>query len=358
MDSLERPGTQVTDHAELRNLKTRVQTLISRSQNSLTERTEIHRFPGSQPVSLAREHLSLLQSEPFLVCEKSDGVRYLLLIPGAASAAGVVESYAFLIDRRYCFWRVRVTVPGKLLSRGDSIFDGELVLDYGTETRFLIFDTLLSGGVAYIHNSFLERLQVAFIELIYPIRQQGSSSKTAIELFLKDFYPTSEVDFLFNAVINKGLLPHGNDGLIFTEVKAPYVLKTTTHILKWKPPEVNTIDFIVKAEQFGSAWKFLLNTFNGYQLEVFDEIEFVDEEEQAQVLKLLAEIPVLVLECVMLEGRWKVLKMRTDKDTANATPVANRIKKSIMDNLTADELVARLTGGEPEPRKMMKTDTE
>lgn len=357
MDQLEHPGTQVTDKAELRNLKTRIQTLLLRSQNSLTERTEIKNFPGAQPISLAREHLDQLVNEHFLVCEKSDGVRYLLFIPGSTASGGVVETYAYMIDRRYNFWRVRICVPDRLLGRGDSIFDGELVLDYGTELRFLIFDTLLSGGVAYVHNSYIERLQIAFIELIYPIRQQGTASKTAIELFLKDFYPTTEVDFLLNAVINKKLLPHENDGLIFTEVKAPYIFKTTKHIMKWKPPQLNTIDFVVKAERAGNEYKFLLNTHSGATLEVFDEITF-DSDEQEQVLRLLGEVKALVLECIYLEGKWQVLKMRTDKDTANATVVAKRIMKSITDNLTADEIAAHLTSAEPGPRKIMKTSQE
>src|SRR6185437_892359 len=36
-------------------------------------------------------------------------------------------------------------------------------------------------------------------------------------------------------------LKHGNDGLIFTPVKPPYVCGTCENILKWKPSNKNTV---------------------------------------------------------------------------------------------------------------------
>ena len=38
------------------------------------------RFPGSQPISMSTEALSLLETYDFWVCEKSDGIRLLIFI--------------------------------------------------------------------------------------------------------------------------------------------------------------------------------------------------------------------------------------------------------------------------------------
>ena len=38
-------------------------------------------------------------------------------------------------------------------------------------------------------------------------------------------------------------LPHGNDGLIFTPIDAPYKAGTDETLFKWKPPHLNSVDF-------------------------------------------------------------------------------------------------------------------
>ena len=54
----------------------------------------------------------------------------------------------------------------------------------------------------------------------------------------------TQIEYLFKQYIP--LLPHANDGVIFTKNKdAPYYSGTNNDIVKWKPPHLNTIDFLL-----------------------------------------------------------------------------------------------------------------
>jgi hypothetical protein len=65
-----------------------------------------------------------------------------------------------------------------------------------------------------------------------------------IDIFMKDMFEVADVEGIFQYVIPK--LQHENDGLIFTMNCCPYYPGTCQEILKWKPTELNTIDFEIK----------------------------------------------------------------------------------------------------------------
>lgn len=90
-----------------------------------------------------------------------------------------------------------------------------------------------------------------------------NSSPYSIDICLKDFfrltcnnYATSEtmkkyklphqpttIEFLKNFYIPA--LPHENDGIIFNHDEKPYILGVNNGYLKFKPAEMNTIDFLI-----------------------------------------------------------------------------------------------------------------
>lgn len=317
MINLEVPGEEVQQKIKA-NLLKHLQTLFEQNVSDFVFNPK--KFPGSHPVSFTRDHFSGFSD--YLVCEKSDGVRYLLFLPEIPNIRGVNDCQGFLIDRKNTFWRITVSVPANVL-KGHSLFDVELVLDYGTDRRILVFDTLFVCGVCFMHNNYFERLQAAWYNLIYPVRESKIKSKRAIEIYLKDFFRPGQIDFLWNQVCPG--LPHKCDGLIFTAVGGDYLIGTNQYIVKWKPNELNTLDFYVKKTNRGV---FELCTLNGKNHEKFAETEENSDIPEGSIV-----------ECFLEADKWKVYKIRSDKLTENTTETANRVLKSIKDNVDITEII-------------------
>jgi len=58
---------------------------------------------------------------------------------------------------------------------------------------------------------------------------------------MKDMFNVQDAEAIFNKIHPK--LKHENDGLIFTLNACPYYPGTCEEILKWKPKDLNTVDF-------------------------------------------------------------------------------------------------------------------
>lgn len=66
-----------------------------------------------------------------------------------------------------------------------------------------------------------------------------------IKLKTKDFYDFRSVDFLLENVCETVPFKDNNDGIIITRINYPYFPGKSNGILKWKPDELNSIDFLV-----------------------------------------------------------------------------------------------------------------
>ena len=99
-----------------------MEALIQKSQvskllNIDEPMNQCYKFPGSQPVSLDKVGLSQIVLNEYMVCEKTDGTRYLLYVdcseltvsPSILSQIrsdkpAYVLYYAYLVDREYNFF--------------------------------------------------------------------------------------------------------------------------------------------------------------------------------------------------------------------------------------------------------------
>lgn len=276
--------------------KSEIRTVLALKDGSI--------FPGAQPVSLEpRRGLPDIVINSYLLCEKTDGTRFLLYIPVdfnepdmtldlttyTTESDGLVlpRSY-FLIDREYNFHKAEgmikirpllktlnlpesfasdaYTIPEqkkKLLTFFNSftaMFDGELVGDFSNGTVqdhaptdkpnqlcYYLFDALFINGTSILSNNLRERLAVANALPEYFVHR-----KTNQLLFkTKTFYEKENVVDLFKLLNLSGrhsrpLLPHHSDGIIFTAVNEAYQPGTCQFIQKWKPLYQNTVDLLLQ----------------------------------------------------------------------------------------------------------------
>jgi len=54
-------------------------------------------------------------------------------------------------------------------------------------------------------------------------------------MILKDFFEPSPATIKYILSDYKEILPHKNDGLIFSRISSPYISGKNTNFLKWKP---------------------------------------------------------------------------------------------------------------------------
>lgn len=169
-------------------------------------------------------------------------------------------------------------------------------------------------------------------------------------------------------------LRHGCDGLIFTSLHAPYVTGTTPNILKWKPPQENTIDFKMQLcfppdldkDPSGDTpdWTTkptfkLLQHVHGDEHEFYDWLDMEDEEWEEWKDKR-EQLDDRIVECAWHppspEGKdvptWHITRIREDKETANHKTTVSRVMESIRDGVMEEELIGLV----PEIRTAWKSE--
>ncbi|KAG9441683.1 hypothetical protein H6P81_017537 [Aristolochia fimbriata] len=305
-------------------------------------------FPGSHPVSLNRENLQLLRQRYYYATWKADGTRYMMLI----TCDG-----CYLIDRTFSFRRVQMRFPVKNPEGGHSerthhltLLDGEMVIDTlpntrKLERRYLIYDLIALNMQSIVERPFYERWKLLEKEVIEPRnfeRQYIHQSKHPyyrydLEPFRvrrKDFWLLSTVTKLLKEFIPR--LSHAADGLIFQGWDDPYVPRTHEGLLKWKYPEMNSVDFLFEV---GDDEQYQLSLFERGRKRVLDgnRVVFRDVSD-------VSEYSGKIIECSwdMKEQSWVFMRIRTDKTTPNEFNTYRKVMKSIHDNITEADLLKEI----------------
>lgn len=244
--------------------------------------TDKNRFPGPQPVSIERRHFPLLKRQAYVVCEKTDGVRYMLACP-----PGSKESY--LVNRNFESKLVNLAGFPK-----DTILDGELVTTKDKRELFMVHDAVRVKGYDLMNEPLATRLGFA----INAMKSIIKSKKDPFEVRVKHMIPLGSIREL--PALDS--FEYETDGIVMTPINEP--IRTGTHetMFKWKPHNRITVDFLIK---------------KGNELWVQDKgMPFLEAE-----LHLGNQRPDIrdgsIVECGYGDLGWFVEKVRTDKNYPN-----------------------------------------
>ena len=432
---------------------------IVNNLNSRYNHSKKFNFPGLQVINMDREKLNYFTHFPerFLLCEKSDGVRYLLI--------QYKNGICHLVGRNLQFYEIYISerLPPSYYPKEewtiDYLLDGELILDDVNEEfddkskfiklngkfkkiNFLIFDAVVIKGInigylpfrnrlielnklfkeeygisKYVKNcakSYINKLkdelktnkssnnskgldfpnpnklEKEILKIIPGTVTTNNVNNKYITLYMKDYFNFNDVERL-NEFIK--LLPHHNDGLIINVDDYPYYSGQSCEIFKWKPIEMNTIDFEIKYNKEKS--KYLLyvtnNETDGKTISNLTPVEILcfesdDEKENFNKIynryenKLIAEcfydanlsnketainnyylskiksntnekIPMnlddfpndnIKLDLQKLKGGWRFQRLRNDKSSGNYISTYQNIKVCIKENLHMEEILSTI----------------
>lgn len=281
----------------------------------------------------------------------------------------------YLIDRKNDYWFItnrNLHFPldnDQTAFHVDTVLDGELVWDSkpngGQEPRFLIFDCLVMDGQVLMDRTLDKRLAYIKERFYTPYKRlfQEFPEELKFQPFyveMKPFQLAYGIEMMFKQVLPK--LKHGNDGLIFTCRHTSYHHGTDPNILKWKPPEENTIDFLLKLHfptveptererREGITEPFIdydslphaeLMVFKGdsgpHRYEAFHDLYLTEEE--WETLKALGDpLQDRIIECNQDDlKRWRLLRFRDDKLEANHVSTVTSVLESINDRVGEQDL--------------------
>lgn len=277
---------------------------------------KVNRFPGPNPVSLDTSHFSQLKKEPYYACEKTDGVRFLMIM---CEYDGL--DIVAIMDRSWALFLVPLQHVPVAMYQGTAL-DGELA--YNRQTRaweFLVFDAVCVSGVPVLNDPLDARLAAARKALT----PYNESPDDPLGLRVKTFVECRAfggVDDLLKSVHDK----YDIDGIVLTPANAPVVYGRHVTMFKLKFDSRHTVDFLVDSNRnlcvFDSGRHVPVGTLRGDQ----------DVRHGS------------IAECAFVsDGVWDLVMIRTDKTTANDMFTYRKTLLNMRENLTLDDVRAVFT---------------
>ena len=277
-------------------------------------------FPGPQPISIEYKHFPILKGGEYVVCEKTDGERYMMV---ATTFEG--KPVCFLVNRAFDMIEVKIRLNKKAYE--GTILDGELYQD-----TLMVYDALLVSGKPVGHMNLFQRLTEAENMMKGIIYMKFDKHR----LKMKTFYSMRDYDHFMYEYLPK--VEQKIDGLVFTPVNEPVRIGTHETMFKWKPREKNTVDFHMKrGRSFNNdaVWKLYVQEKG----KLIYESEFPLSTMNEPWFEEGAIVECMYITCEKGPLWWKPLKRRTDKTHPNNRRTFYRTIANIKEDIQMKEFL-------------------
>jgi len=283
-------------------------------------------FPGPQPVTIEKKDLPLLKSEEYMVCEKSDGERAILLLINLNK-----KPMCFIINRNNDFYFIDLSFKKEVFE--GTVMDGELIKTKNGKWNYLIHDCMIYNGTDYTHKNHRLRYS-AIIDLI--VKRYQNKEKDPINIKTKLFYKVGPgLGETWKHIVET--TENKIDGLIFTPVNGIIKFGRDYTLLKWK--EEHTLDLLVSFKGKKMTFKYVkgheyhhFKTYNSTNENYKKVINFIKEKQ------ITSDEPIIEFK-VISEDSFIPYRFRSDKNMPNGEITIKNTFKNIEESITIQNIV-------------------
>jgi hypothetical protein len=289
-------------------------------------------FPGPQPVSIESKDINTLKTDNYVVCEKTDGERYVLVLVNIDS-----KPMSFMVNRNNDFLFVSLDIKREIFE--GSVFDGELIQNKNKQWNYIIHDCMVYNGTSYL-NYIHSKRYASIIDFI--VHRYQSRENNCFNIKTKLFYNYGKgIKETWKHISET--TENSIDGLIFTPTYKPIQFGRQWDLYKWKMSH-NTIDLLVK-KMGKKVFFYGLKKSGNY---IFKSLQETDEN-TIEIMKFLnqeKENNINLRNGVIIEFKYSIdteylkpYRIRNDKDKPNSEITINNTLKNINESLQIDDLI-------------------
>jgi len=287
-------------------------------------------FPAPQPVSIEKKNFSKLTEYKYNISLKLDGVRFLMYFIKDKHD----KNQCIIINRALNFYNIIIHAEDTLYN--GTLLDGEIIYNsVDNKWDFVVHDALILCGNKInklCHSMRLSDTKCCLESFLI------NNENNVLNIKVKEFLRFENFADFIKDVYKKS---ENNDGIIFMPENLPVISGTQYSMLKWKPENKHTFDFLLKESDIGlEAYVFHLgnlNIFANIHVKTEQGKEFIEKSKQLDNYK-----NDCIVECTFDKDKnnFCPILVRTDKTHPNSLRTIERTLFNISENIQIEDFMS------------------